>query len=283
MTNEQKKQVKDALVRYISKFTSQTTAAESLEGISTSTISQVKNDNWELLSERMWHNIARQVGFYCGEWQAADTSAYMLLRILFGDAQHYAMTYGISFAQGMGKTFTAARYTRENDGTFYIACNEQYNRRSFIIALLNAAGLEAKGSVPEMIQQYAAYIGSHEEPLLIFDDADKLKDRVLHLIILLSNSLSGNAGIIIMGGQILRDRIIEGVRLKKIGFDEIFKSIGRRFMTLSCPAAKDIELVCQANGIVDDDMIAHILDESKNNMHNTYELITKHTSMNMAA
>src|ERR1043165_4447123 len=108
MTNEQKKQVKDALVRYAANFDTQQQAAESLKGVSASTISQIKNNNWELLSERMWHHIARQVGFYCGEWQPADTSAYLLLNILFGDAQHYAMTYGIAFAKGTGKTFTAA-------------------------------------------------------------------------------------------------------------------------------------------------------------------------------
>src|SRR6185437_13725271 len=107
MTNEQKRQVRDALIRYTSNFDTQTHASESLQGISSSTISQVKNNNWELLSERLWHHIARQVGFYCGEWQPADTSAYLLLRILFSDAQHYAMAYGIAIGTGMGKTFAA--------------------------------------------------------------------------------------------------------------------------------------------------------------------------------
>jgi len=74
MTNEQKGQVRDALVRYVNNFDSQTKAAESLQGISSSTISQVKNHNWELLSNRLWYHIARQVGFYCGEWQPADTN-----------------------------------------------------------------------------------------------------------------------------------------------------------------------------------------------------------------
>jgi hypothetical protein len=64
----------------------------------------VKNHNWELLSDRLWHHVARQVGFYCGDWNAADTSAYLLLRILFSDAQHYAMTYGIAIGEGLGKT-----------------------------------------------------------------------------------------------------------------------------------------------------------------------------------
>ena len=273
MTNEQKAQVRDALVRYVNGFASQTLAAESLQGISASTISQVKNNNWELLSDRLWHTIARQVGFYCGEWQPADTGAYLLLRILFSDAQHYAMAYGIAIGKGLGKTFTASHYTRENDNTFYIACNELYNRKAFMLKLMETVGLDTKGTVPQMMEQFAGHITSLEEPLLILDDAHKLKDRVLHLVILLANAMAGKVGIIVMGGNELRMRIVEGVRLKKVGYDEIYKSIGRRFITLGSLGPKDVELVCRANGVYDDELISHISETCDNNLHNAAQLI----------
>ncbi len=285
MTNEQKKQVKEALVRYVSNFDTQTLAAESLEGITGSTISLVKNNNWELVSERLWQNIARQVGFYCGTGNQlpADTSCYLLLRILFSDAQHYAMTYGIAIGDGLGKTFAATRYTKEHEDTFYVAGLEQYNRKSFLTALMCAAGIEPKGTVPEMMQQFAADISSLEEPLIIIDDAHKLKDRVLHLLVILANSLAGSAGIIILGGETLRMRIIEGVRLKKIGYDDIFKSIGRRFITLGTLGPKDVELVCCANGVFDEDTIHHINEEADNNLHIVTKLIHEYRQMKIAA
>jgi AAA domain len=283
MTNEQKRQVRDALVRYAGNFETQTLASDSLQGISTSTISQVRHNNWELLSERMWHNIARQVGFYNDEWKPADTSTYLLLRILFSDAQHYGMTYGIAIGNGLGKTFTASHYVRENDNTWYVACNDQLNRRSFMTALFNAAGLAGKGTVPEMMQQFNDHLGTREEPLLILDDAHKLKDRVLHLVVLIANSLAGKAGIIIMGADKLRTRIIEGVRLKKIGFDEIYKSIGRRFITLGSLGPKDVDLVCRANGLYDDETISHIKQTCGNDLHLAVQLIQEHTQMNIAA
>ncbi len=283
MTNEQKGQVRDALMRYAGNFETQTLAADSLDGISSTTISQVKNNNWELLSERLWHNIARQVGFYCGEWQPADTGAYLLLRILFSDAQHYAMTYGISIGHGLGKTFTASHYTRENEGAYYLACNEQYNRKSFMTALLDTAGVAANGTVPELMEQYAAHISKKEESVIILDDAHKLKDRVLHLVVLLANSLAGKAGIIIMGGDVLRSRIIEGVRLKKVGFDDIYKSIGRRFITLGSLGPKDVELVCRANGIYDEDVISHIKNECNSDLRTAVGLIKQVNERNVAA
>ncbi len=281
MTNEQKQQVRDALVRYANKFDTQTRASESLEGISSSTISQVKNNNWELLSDRLWHHIAKQVGFFSGEWQAADTSSYLLLRILFSDAQHYGMTYGIAIGKGLGKTFTAVRYAHAN--TYYIEGNEQLNRKSFMTALMTAAGMNYRDGVPEMMQYFTDNIEQKEEPLLIVDDAHKLKDRVLHLLVLLSNSLAGKAGIIMMGADSLRGRIIDGVRTKKPGYDEIYKSIGRRFITLSSPGPKDIELVCHANGLYHEDIVTTIKEDCQNNLHLATTLIQMNNQIGLAA
>ena len=282
MTNEQKNQIKDALVRYAANFETQALAAESLEGVSNSTISQVKNNNWELLSERLWHNIARQVGFYCGEWHPADTSTHLLLRILFSDAQHYAMSYGIAMAAGLGKTFTASHYVRENEHVWYVAGLEQYNRKSFLELLLAAAGHKATGTVPHMMEQLAALVEEKDEPLIIVDDAHKLKDRVLHLVVQLSNQLWGKAGIIIMGNEQLRERVIEGVRLKKVGYDEIFRSIGRRFITLNSIQPWDVGLVCRANGVFDEDIIRHITNTATN-LHEVTHILQRPAELGMAA
>jgi hypothetical protein len=283
MTNEQKKQVREALVRYVASFPTHQDAADSLQGISVSTISLIKNNNWELLSERLWHHVARQVGFYCGEWQPADTSAYLLLRILFGDAQHYNMTYGISIAGGLGKTFTANHYTRENTDVFYLSCTAEYNRKSFIAALAAHAGLDVKGTVPVLMEQLAACIEAKDEPLIILDDAHKLKDRVLHLVVMIANMLAGKTGLVIMGNEELRSRIIEGVRLKKPGFDEIYKSIGRRFITLTALAPRDVELVCRANGLHDEATIKHITDECGDSLHAATSLIMQQANVQLAA
>ncbi len=287
MTNEQKRQVREALIRYVNTFESQTAAANSLHDISASTISQVKNNNWELLSDRLWQHIARQVGFYTGqdimELQPADTCAYLLLRILFGDAQHYGMTYGIAIGTGLGKSFTARRYTRENATTIYIACDANYNRKSFMMALLHAAGIEAKGSMPEMITTLGNHLSEAEEPLIIFDDAHLLKDRVLHLIVLLSTSFGGRTGVVIMGNDELPSRIVDGVRLKKVGYDDIYKSIGRRFITLGSLGPKDVEMVCKANGVYEEELIAHINEECSNNLHTAINMIGEYTHMKVAA
>jgi len=284
MTHEQKKQVRDALLRYVNNFPTQAAAAQTLDRVSASTISLIKNHNWDLLSDRLWQHISRQVGFYCGDWQPADTSVYMLMRILLGDAQRYGMAYGITMPVGSGKTFSATHYAHAYDNVLYIAGREHYNRKSFLTALLRIAGCEEPaGTTPGMLRQLAQEITEKDQPLVLIDDAHLLRDRVLHLVVLLLNSLHSSAGIILLGDAQLRMRIIDGVRLKKPGFEEIFQSIGRRFVTMSSMAPSDIPMLCRANGVHDEDVIAYISGESGNNLHTATLLINQYVPQQQAA
>lgn len=283
MTNEQKQQVKEALSRYAARYNTQAEAAASLQGISRNMVSQVKNGAWELLSERTWHQLARQVGFYCGEWIPADTSASLLLRILFADAMQYNMCYGIAVSAGLGKTFTASHYTRENNNVLYLAGHEDYNRRFFLIDLLAAAGLQPARTMPLMMESLAADLAARPDSLLLIDDADKLKDRVLHLIVLLANRLTGICGVIVMGGAGLYRRITEGVRLKKAGYDEVYRNFGKRIITLTNLAAGDTGLVCRANGLHDEELITLITEECNGSLHPVAGLLQQYSSMRIAA
>lgn len=283
MTNEQKLQVKDALMRYTTSFDTQAEAAASLQGISASVISQVKNDNWELLSNKLWLHIARQVGFYCGQWHGADTSASLLLRILMGDAQRYGMSYGITMATGLGKTFTASQYRKEQHNILYIAGTEEHNRRSFMAMLMHGIGLMASGTFPEMINQFTATIATRDEPLLIIDDAHLFKDRVLQLVVTIANMLNGVVGVVIMGTDDLRLRITDGVAVSKVGYERMYSAFGKRFVTLSQLSPRDVELVCIANNVTDEATIAHITQRCDGSLHGIPEVLQQCSRMDIAA
>ena len=283
MTHEQKLQVKEALSRYMAGFETETLAAASLEGINQAIITQVKNNNWGLLSNHSWQNIARQVGFYCGEWPAADTSAALLLRILFGDAQHYALSYGIAISNGLGKTFNARKYAREHDNVFYFACTGAHNRRSFITSLLRDVNRMPLTSVPAMASAFVDHIIEQDEPLLIFDDTHLLKDRVIHLLVSLANALTGRAGIILMGDSTLEEKITDGVQRQKTGYYGIYNSFGQRFISLNSLSPNDIDSVCRANGVEDATIIASITNECNGSLENIVPLISHFRNLKLAA
>lgn len=274
MKQYQKEHVREALLRYMNGFATQRAAARSLEGISAQTISQIKNKRWGQVSDMQWQKLARQVGFYTGnEWQAADTSANLLLRILLNDAQYNAMAYGVAMGTGIGKTFAAMRYTRENDYAHYIACDEEMNRKTFLQKLAGCLEADMNGTVEEMMMQLAAQLKKSGEVLLVLDDAHKLKERVLQFAATLYRHLAGGCGIVLLGDDTLRMRIVEGVRMNKEGYEEIYRNIGRRFITLGRLNEKDIALVCNANGVKDEGNISCIADACGSNLHQVTDMI----------
>ncbi|MGN6566763.1 MAG: AAA family ATPase [Flavipsychrobacter sp.] len=276
MTPEQKEQIREALTRYTAKFSTQLAASRSLQGVSPTMISQVKNNKWQVVTERMWQHIARQVGFYCGnEWQQADTGCYLLLRILFGDAQRYAMAYGVAIQTGLGKTFTAKHYARENTHAHYIGCEAYMNRKNFISKLLQTLGGKPGGTADQMMDEIISRLENQEEPVLIIDDAHKLKDRVLHFAITLYKRLINHCGIVILGNDELRTRVVEGARMNKELYSEVYNTIGRRFVTLGQAGPRDVELICRANAMNNEAIISEIKDCCKGNLHYATELIHK--------
>jgi hypothetical protein len=93
----------------------------------------------------------------------------------------------------------------------------------------------------------------------------------------------GKAGILLMGNEELRPRIIEGVRTGRLGYEEIYQTIGRRFVTLSYLSPSDVAAVCRANGVYDEETIAHISSNCDNCLHTATYLIQQCMEQRIAA
>jgi hypothetical protein len=210
------------------------------------------------------------------QWNAANTSTSLLLRILFSDSQKYGMPYGIAIGDGFGKTFSAGQYIRDNseEHTWYIAGNEAHSRRSFLQDLLTVMGIEGtEGTINELLARAKDHFKEVEHPLLVIDDAQKLNHRALQLVVLLSNGLKGHGGIILMGNTGLRERITEGVKSKRPDYGDIYKSIGNRFITHSLLGPNDVEAICRANGVTSDIVIDGIRQKCSNSLKDISALI----------
>ena len=58
-----------------------------MRGVSPATISQVLNNNWDLISEEMWRTIASQIGYDPRAWVVVETRGYKRMYGLLQDAQ----------------------------------------------------------------------------------------------------------------------------------------------------------------------------------------------------
>ena len=99
-----------------------------------------------------------------------------------------------------------------------------------------------------------------ENPLLVFDEGDKLNDNVFHYFINLYNRLEGKCGITFLSTDYIQHRIDCGLNHNRKGYNEIYSRIGRKFFELEPTSCNDVFAICQANGLTDKKQIANVID-----------------------
>ena len=264
MENQEKKQISEALESYCARFESQNKAANSLKGVSAATIPQVLQGNWELIADRMWRNIASQIGYSKQEWAAVETENYKLLTRLLEDAQEFSNVFAICGDAGSGKTFTVRRFAGENRRVYMLQCNEYWNRKMFMQELLTAMGRDCSGyTVGEMMSEVVRGLKREDHPLIVMDEADKLTDQVMYFFITLYNQLEDHCGIVMCATDHLQKRIRRGLKLNKKGYKEIYSRIGRKFVELDGVSSGDIAAICINNGITDRAAIREVIQDSE--------------------
>ena len=151
ITETQKSQIAERLKDYVERIGSQNKAANALK-ISPATVSQILNNNWELVSDEMWRGIAALAGHSFTEWTAVETRDYKLLNRLLGDAQVNSHVFAVTGEAGTGKSFTVKGYSEANKRVYTLQCAEFWNRKVFLQELLTAMGRDYSGfNVAEMM------------------------------------------------------------------------------------------------------------------------------------
>ncbi len=260
----QKLEITQKLRLYCDRHGSQNKAANTLKGISSATISQLLNQNWDLITDEMWRNLASQIGWNQNTWEVVQTRDYKLVTKLLTDAQDYSNVFAITGEAGSGKSVAVRQYADGNKNAYLLCCNEYWNRKFFLTELLTAMGRDYSGlTVAEMMQEAVQLLKKQSNPILIMDEADKLSDQVLYFFITIYNQLEDNCGIVMCATDHLSKRIRKGLKLNKKGYKEIYSRIGRKFIELKGVSSSDITQICLANGIQDKKKIRAITEDSE--------------------
>lgn len=245
----------------------QNKAANVLRGVSAATISQVLNNNWELISEEMWRTIASQIGYDPRAWAVVETRGYKRMYSLLGDAQENSLVFAVTGDAGCGKSEAIKSYAASNRNVYHLSCSEYWSRKYFMVELLQAMGVDSTGStVPEMMSDIILTLKKRETPLVVLDEADKLSDQVLYFFISLYNKLEDHAGIMLCATDYLEKRIKKGVRTNHKGYKEIYSRVGRKFIPIQVVNSEDVAAVCIANGVNDPDTINEIIDDCESDL-----------------
>jgi DNA transposition AAA+ family ATPase len=265
MTNEQKRMIQDALRVYVSKYPSQNKAAASLEGTSAGTLSAVLSGKWQSVSDEMWKKIESQVGSSApGEWRTVETTSAKEMAFAMSDAQEWQNVTWVVGEAGCGKTTSARLYEREHRSVYYVLCSEDMHKSDFVREVAKKVGLKTDGlTIRDMMDAIIGELIQTDSPLLLFDEADKLTDRVFHYFIDLYNRLEDKCGIVFFSTSYIKRRMKTGLQYDKKGYNEIHSRIGRKFFDLAKTDPTDVYAICMANGVTDKSKIVDVVRDAE--------------------
>ena len=259
-----KEQVRSALIAYRSNYPTLNRAAESLQGVSSATVSQLCNGKYELISDEMFIRIASQIGFAFDSWTLHEGKTFKEITFALSDAQAYKNVTWVVGDAGCGKTTAAIEYRRTHRNVFYILCSEDMRRSDFVREIAKQVGAPTDTTnLRDMLENAISMISFLGNPLLVFDEGDKLTDSVFNYFISIYNRLEGHSGIVFLSTDYIKRRMEAGLRYNKKGYKEINSRIGRRFFDVSPTEQTDIYAICQANNLTDRADIEEVLKDAR--------------------
>ncbi|MFR9546732.1 MAG: ATP-binding protein [Rikenellaceae bacterium] len=272
---------KQAIVQQLREYCelkgSQNKAAATIKGVSSATLSQVLNEKWELITDEMWRNIASQIGYDARKWVVVETEGYSIMSTVLKDAQNNSETFAIVGNAGCGKTQAIDVYARRNKNVYVLSCTGFWTLKYMLQRILKTMGVEYRGcTIIELAEEVEYQLKRNGKSVLIFDEADKLKEGPFNYLITLYNTLNHHCGVVLCATRHLEKRINRGASRNKEGYEEIKSRMGGKCIQLPIVSVEDIYSVCLANGVCDESVIDNIVDDSGNDIRRVRRLIHAH-------
>lgn len=245
-------------VTWLSEKLSQRVIAGKAQ-VSSATISQMIAGNWTNISDNMFRKVKNNLRIDLN-WNVAITNNLKEVYSFCHNAQQQSLAICISDHAGKGKSNGFKFYDRQNSEVIHLECKASWSRKSFLKNLLIVMGVSPIGTTEEMLETFNEEIKKLNRPLLILDQADKLKDPQLDLFMEFYNDHEGHLGIILSGVKALEKRIDKGRQRNKVGFDEIYSRFGSKYITLDPVRKADVVEICKVNDVEDPNTVQTIYD-----------------------
>ena len=263
MKEERKQEIRDALERFCMRYGSQKKATAALKDISEGTISTILNGRFDKIGDDMWSRLEAQVMPATADYSLADTSARLNLLGYFRKMKEDSSMMWITGPAGVGKSTAAREFVSKGQNAFMLTCATDMVRSDFMQGLSAAVGLDNTGlNVRETLYAIIRHLVTLERPLLIFDEADKLRDDVLMYFITIYTELEDRCGIVFLSTDSIKRRMEIGVSYNKLGYNELYSRICRRFVPVKPATRQEVIAICRANGIEDRKAIHDVLAEA---------------------
>lgn len=180
---------------------------------------------------------------------------YKNIEFVFRSSKEQSMWMSISEKAGSGKTETLQDlFNKDLSGSVFYLQAEEWNARQFLLKLAEVTcGIPKKGytTISVLMDLIAGHFNSlsFDNPILLIDEADKLKPMAFRQLIPLYNKTEDRLGCIVSGTENLKKEILRGVRNNIKGYDEMDSRLGRTYIGLPGAPEADVLAICEANGL----------------------------------
>lgn len=275
MDIDYKKRVREALLDALGFAPSQNKLAKRL-AVSSPVLTHIKKEEWEKVSHEMVLNIGSQLGVTLETWTTVKTQAYQYVTGLLEVAYDETVNFLVAGEAGLGKTVACKHFAATHPGVYYLECEDYWTKKDLYQNMLRVMGVDYAGyTTSELIRLIISELRMKEKSLLIFDQADKLNHKI-GFYVTLYNALHDKCGFFITGVPALKKRYHTLSALDRQHYKEVMSRGGKKFLEIPKPNAADIAMICQANGITDEEVIAEIAKDSMQDLRRTNKLIKQY-------
>ena len=261
MNTQTKEQIKADLANYVLKIGGQSAASRQLSNISNGTISNILAGKWQNISDSMWLSLQKQVKQ--AEWIHVDTRVSSKLYSIYADAKANQEVRGAIAKSGRGKTHTAKRFVEENDNAFLVCCDQLMKINDFLGEIKRAVDLTKGGLNPfETLNYIADELMKLENPIIIFDEFDKLKNVVKFLFISLYNRTEGKVSFFIQGAPFLKTSLEKLAKNDKIGAAETISRLNGKIIDLGDNTESQLHSIALINGLTDEERRIYTVNDA---------------------
>jgi DNA transposition AAA+ family ATPase len=243
--------------------------------ISPSTTYDFRNGAWEKIGIERFNQVLNIATSDTSTWQPVETKNFTVIRQAINMQADMKRMSAIIAETGSGKTF-AAKKCAKMLGAAYMMVDATMTQAAFldeILKALNVHNYMCYRGISDKTKKVVAALMLHPVPVIIIDDAGKMKDNVLQLIQVLYDRTVGKAGILLMGTPTLKNKIESYANRDKCYCRELIGRIAD-WKLLAYPMPNETAKICQANDITDESAITWLVNATVS-LHTLTDMIVK--------
>lgn len=237
-------------------------------GINQSVWSRLKNSTEGLdglVRDAQWVNIARLLGVELNERKLknVETEVFLAIKQQIEECKAYAISTVMCDECGIGKTHTAKYLSRTMKNVFYVDASQCPTQSEYLRAMAKAIGVDDSGRLVDIKGNIKVALNLLPNPVMITDEAGKLKEEAFLLQQELWNATDGRCGWYMMGADGLAEKLQRMIKNKRVGWREIFDRHNSEVVSI-VPKDRSEKLLFYKK-MITDVVSANIVDKSNLN------------------